>query len=437
MSQVPSRPAPGAPKAQGDLVPSHHAHMLPGAQDPVAPGPTGACECHCRLAKSTADGKQPLASPSLCLPCPLFPAAPRAAGSGFLTVFSSAPCLSPQLFVPPPVWGGRPQRRVSPQGMAASFPRLEGRTALLPAVPMPVSMVVARAACCCLLLPAAAAARRGSTRPSAPLRLPREALGCASLHFPCSALPPASGSGQRRGPLAQAPWEAGSSHPVPATELPSRRRSAPCSAPFSRRDNCPTAPFLPAVFRACLTSDLSCLPSPVTQSWEIRVVLLVSPCSREPARARASRAIRIITRCSAFLGLPSIFLLFPSINMDAQLLLKRINKNKKGQAVSPTHFPPSTGSQRCLCPGFGWVGGGEGGSGFFSWSTSLGCLRKQNNANKCTRKDTVCNGKSGSTLKTPLLQPRPKVWKEASRQPLTPSVKASPACLIPMVPHSL
>lgn len=162
-------------------MPSHHAHVLPGGQDPIAPGPTGACECHCRLAKSTADGKQPLASPSLCLRYPLFPAAPGAAGSGFLTVFSSAPCLSPQLFVPQPVWGGRPQRRVSPQGMAASFPRLEGRTALLPAVPTPVSMVVASAACCCLLLRAPAA--RG---PRLPCAFPGRLWGV--LHFISPAL---------------------------------------------------------------------------------------------------------------------------------------------------------------------------------------------------------------------------------------------------------
>lgn len=208
-------------------------------------------------------------------------------------------------------------------GHGASFPRRGGGTTLLPAIPTPVSMAVASAAACsCLLLPAAAA-HTGGTRPSAPLRLPREALGCTSLHFPCSAVPPGEGEWGERGPLARAPRDAGSSHPIPATEPPSRRLSAPRPAPFSRRDNCPSAPFLPAMFRACLTSDLSCSPSPMTQSWEIRAALLVSPRSREPARARASRATRVITRCSAFLGLPTVLLLFPSINMDAQLLLKK------------------------------------------------------------------------------------------------------------------
>lgn len=41
------------------------------------------------------------------------------------------------------------------------------------------------------------------------------------------------------------------------------------------------------------------------------------------------------------LGLPTVFLPFPSINMDAQLLLNRTNSNKEGQAASRRSLPPS------------------------------------------------------------------------------------------------
>lgn len=65
--------------------------------------------------------------------------------------------------------------------------------------------------------------------------------------------------------------------------------------------------------------------------------------------ARASRAARIITRCSTSLGLPTVFLPFPSINMDAQLLLQR---GAGCKALLP------------VLPAFRRLGGG--GSGIFS-----------------------------------------------------------------------
>lgn len=166
-------------------------------------------------------------------------------------------------------------------------------------------------------------------------------------------------------------------------------------APSRRRHNCPSAPFIPLMFRACSTSDPSCLPSLMTQIWEIRAALVVSIHSREPVFACASQATEIITRCSAFLGLQSVFLLFPSINMDAQLLLKRINKNKKGQAPNPVCFPSVMQSQCCLCPKFRQVGLGEGGlfAAFFPPNIRLRWLQNQNNENKCVGKDTVCSGK--------------------------------------------
>lgn len=211
-------------------------------------------------------------------------------------------------------------------------------------------------------------------------------------------------------------------------------------APSRRRDNCPSAPFIPLMFRACSTSDPSCLPSLMTQIWEIRAALVVSIHSREPVFACASQASEIITRCSAFLGLQSVFLLFPSINMDAQLLLKRINKNKKGQAPNPVCFPSVMQSQCCLCPKFTRVGLGLGWVWcFFPPNTRLRWLQNQNNESKCVGKDMVCNGKrcrapppapssqnavsdpqQGRACAAGTLHPQPLkdvFWKDAFRSP--------------------
>lgn len=197
-------------------------------------------------------------------------------------------------------------------------------------------------------------------------------------------------------------------------------------APSRRRDNCPSAPFIPLMFRACSTSDPSCLPSLMTQIWEIRAALVVSIHSQEPVFACASQASEIITRCSAFLGLQSVFLLFPSINMDAQLLLKRINKNKKGQAPNPVCFPSVMQSQCCLCPKFTQVGLGEGGlfGAFFPQiSGSGGCKTKTMRTNVLGRIRYAME----NDAELPLLPPHPKMRCQTRS-------RAEPARLGPCTP---
>lgn len=133
-----------------------------------------------------------------------------------------------------------------------------------------------------------------------------------------------------------------------------RRPPAPHSVPGSHSY---MDPFPPAMLRACLTSHLSCLPFRVTQS------------SREPARAHASRATQIITTCSTSLGLPTVFLPFPSINMDAQLLLSRTNRGAGCKAAHPSlHVLPVLPLSRIQA----WRP--AGGSGFFFPSARLRCL---------------------------------------------------------------
>lgn len=93
--------------------------------------------------------------------------------------------------------------------------------------------------------------------------------------------------------------------------------------------------FPPAMLGACLTSHLSCLPSTVTQSWDSGATL---PGARvHPRQPSCPDNYKMFTS----LGLPTVFLPFPSINMDAQLLLNRTNSNKEGQAASRRSLPPS------------------------------------------------------------------------------------------------